>query len=176
MKTNLQMNVTIVWDIVTCMWTDVSKERVTSIFRAENKLKKKNVASRWHAPPKRRFIYGLHGDISQKTTTFILPGYLLHAGLSLAWISTLKVEMKRSSETLVHIQTTWRYIPEDGNIHNYRCDNLISKLRNNSLLHNICEHQQIIEWAIIINSGLLWVNHLRKMPFSSSVSSRGNHL
>jgi hypothetical protein len=31
-----------------------------------------------------------------------------------------------SSETLVHIRTTWRFIPEDCNIHNYRCENLKS--------------------------------------------------
>jgi hypothetical protein len=29
-----------------------------------------------------------------------------------------------SSETSVHIRTTRCYIPEDGNIHNYRCENL----------------------------------------------------
>jgi hypothetical protein len=27
------------------------------------------------------------------------------------------MEVIRSSETSVHIRTTWRYIPEDGNIH-----------------------------------------------------------
>jgi hypothetical protein len=35
--------------------------------------------------------------------------------------------MKRlSSETSVHIRTTRHYIPDDGNIHNYRCENLKS--------------------------------------------------
>jgi hypothetical protein len=37
---------------------------------------------------------------------------------------TLKLEDIRSSETAVHIQTTRRYIPEDDNVHNYRCENL----------------------------------------------------
>jgi hypothetical protein len=30
------------------------------------------------------------------------------------------------SEISVHIRTTRRYIPEDGNIHNHRCENLKS--------------------------------------------------
>jgi hypothetical protein len=31
------------------------------------------------------------------------------------------MKLIRSSETSVNIRTTWRYIPEDGNIHNYCC-------------------------------------------------------
>jgi hypothetical protein len=37
-----------------------------------------------------------------------------------------KIEMVRSYKTSVHIWTTRRYIPEDGNIHDYRCENLKS--------------------------------------------------
>jgi hypothetical protein len=33
---------------------------------------------------------------------------------------------RRYSETTAHIRTTRRYIPEDVNIHNYRCENLKS--------------------------------------------------
>jgi hypothetical protein len=33
------------------------------------------------------------------------------------------MEEIRSSQTPVYIQPTPRYIPEDGNIHNYRCEN-----------------------------------------------------
>jgi hypothetical protein len=29
-------------------------------------------------------------------------------------------------ETSAHIRTTWRYIPEDGEFRNYRCENLKS--------------------------------------------------
>jgi hypothetical protein len=36
------------------------------------------------------------------------------------------MEVIRSSETLVYIRTKRRYIPEDGRIHNYRCENLKS--------------------------------------------------
>jgi hypothetical protein len=41
----------------------------------------------------------------------------------LGWYWTLKMEVIRSSETSVHIRSTRRYIPEDGNFHfhNYRC-------------------------------------------------------
>jgi hypothetical protein len=38
----------------------------------------------------------------------------------------LKVEVMYSSETLVQRRTTRRFIPEVGNIHNYRCENLKS--------------------------------------------------
>jgi hypothetical protein len=44
--------------------------------------------------------------------------------LQVARSSTLKMDVIRSSETSDHIRTTWRYIPEDGNIHNYLCENL----------------------------------------------------
>jgi hypothetical protein len=40
------------------------------------------------------------------------------------WFYTLKTEAIHSSETLVHIRTARHYISEDGNIHNYRCENL----------------------------------------------------
>jgi hypothetical protein len=44
-----------------------------------------------------------------------------------AYFSTLKMEAIRSSETSVDSQrTTWRYIPEDGTVLNYRCENLKS--------------------------------------------------
>jgi hypothetical protein len=37
-----------------------------------------------------------------------------HAGSSLADFSTLKMEAIRSSETSVHIRSTWHHISEDG--------------------------------------------------------------
>jgi hypothetical protein len=39
---------------------------------------------------------------------------------------TKKMEVIRSSETSVQIQITLNYSPEDGNILNYRCENLKS--------------------------------------------------
>jgi hypothetical protein len=38
------------------------------------------------------------------------------------------MEVKRSSETSVHIRTTKTYISEDSNIYNYRCENLKSNI------------------------------------------------
>jgi hypothetical protein len=41
----------------------------------------------------------------------------------LAYFSTLKMEAICSSETSVDCQwTTWHYIPEDGTLHNHRCE------------------------------------------------------
>jgi hypothetical protein len=41
--------------------------------------------------------------------------------------STLKMEAICSPETSIHFQpTTRRYIPEDGTLHNHRCENLKS--------------------------------------------------
>jgi hypothetical protein len=47
----------------------------------------------------------------------LTTSHLLHSGFLLGWVSTLKMELIRSSETSVHIRTTRRYIPEGGNIH-----------------------------------------------------------
>jgi hypothetical protein len=45
--------------------------------------------------------------------------------------STLKMEAICSSETSVDTQrTTQRYIPEEGTLHNHRCENLISYIEN----------------------------------------------
>jgi hypothetical protein len=45
----------------------------------------------------------------------------------------LKMEVICSSETSVHVRTTRRYIPEDGDFHNYRCENLKSYIFFTSL-------------------------------------------
>jgi hypothetical protein len=49
-----------------------------------------------------------------------------HAGSSLGNFSTMKMEALRSSETLVHRISTRRHIPEDGNPHSHRRENLKS--------------------------------------------------
>jgi hypothetical protein len=47
----------------------------------------------------------------------------------LAIFPTLKMEAKCFSETPVDFQpTARRYIPEDGILHNYRCENLKSSI------------------------------------------------
>jgi hypothetical protein len=48
-----------------------------------------------------------------------------------------QMEVIRFSETLFHILTTRRHIPEDGNIHNYRCENFKSCLAQIVIEHNM---------------------------------------
>jgi hypothetical protein len=45
---------------------------------------------------------------------------------SIADFSTLKMEVIRSSETLVHIRSTRRHIPKDGILHSHSRENLKS--------------------------------------------------
>jgi hypothetical protein len=59
--------------------TDVSEERIASIFRVEGKIRKfadedtvRTVTSRRYVPPKRRLTPHLHGATSQKNAFFIL--------------------------------------------------------------------------------------------------------
>jgi hypothetical protein len=51
-------------------------------------------------------------DVAQCRSWWMQP--LAHAASSLADFSTLKIEVVRSSETLVHTRSTGRHIPEDG--------------------------------------------------------------
>jgi hypothetical protein len=60
---------------------------------------------------------------------------MLQASFLLDWFSTLKAQVIRSAETSVDM-TTKRCIPEDGNIHNYRCENLESYIRV-SYVHSV---------------------------------------
>jgi hypothetical protein len=83
----------VIHNFAVCMWTDVSEERITFIFRFENHPSKKPDAG-------------------------------------------------RTSETHVHLQTTRPYIAEDGNIHNYRCENLLL-LQSNQHFITIREIHQI---------------------------------
>jgi hypothetical protein len=43
-----------------------------------------------------------------------------------AWASCSRLEAERSSETSVHKRSARRHIPEDGILHNHRCENLKS--------------------------------------------------
>jgi hypothetical protein len=73
------------WRCVDLTLTDVSEERIASIFRKEKSVSEYFILQ----PP-------------------------AHSGSSLADFSTLKIEAIRSSETSVHIRSTQRHIPEDG--------------------------------------------------------------
>jgi hypothetical protein len=52
------------WRRIDLVWTDVSEERIVSIFRVEN-LQVRNLF-----PPKRLFTQDLHGFTFQKTSFF----------------------------------------------------------------------------------------------------------
>jgi hypothetical protein len=83
--------------------TDVSEERIASIFRVEKSTSEEPA---W-------------ADVCR----LLLPAY---AGSSLADFSYLKMET-RSSETSVHFTgSTRHHIPEDGILHSHRCENLKS--------------------------------------------------
>jgi hypothetical protein len=66
---------------------------------------------------------GPHIIVFQTDSSFCLA-ICSHASFLLGWFSNLKMEGIRFSETTAHIRTIRRYIPEDGNFHNYRCENL----------------------------------------------------
>jgi hypothetical protein len=75
-----------------------------------------------------------HTDYTASTREPMFPSHLLQSGFFLCWFSTLKMEVTLFSETLFHIQTTLRYIPEDGNIHSF-IHSFIHYLIIFSLLH-----------------------------------------
>jgi hypothetical protein len=63
------------WHRVDVVLTDVSEERIASIFRVEEKRRKstsEEPACRQYIPPKRRLTHYLHGATSQKTAFFIV--------------------------------------------------------------------------------------------------------
>jgi hypothetical protein len=62
----------------------------------------------------------------------VLPWNLMRDDFLLGSYATLKKEDIRLTETLVHVQTTWRYIPEDGNFHYPRGENLKSCVKEAS--------------------------------------------
>jgi hypothetical protein len=90
--------------------------------------------------------------------TEVSASHLLQVGFLLCWFSTQKTEVISSSETSVQVPTTRRYVLEDGNIHNYRCENLKSYIiRDNfnykqpvSNTTNILKKQMYIVLILII--------------------------
>jgi hypothetical protein len=68
---------------------------------------------------------GSKNKVSKKPELCLPPAFTLVS--CSAYSSTLKMEAICSSETSVDFQrTTQRYIPEDGTLHNHRCENLKS--------------------------------------------------
>jgi hypothetical protein len=72
------------WLRVDLMSTDISEERIASIFRVEPRMRNHHLTLvprprfslpgswRRYVPPKRRFTQDLHGATSQKTAFFIV--------------------------------------------------------------------------------------------------------
>jgi hypothetical protein len=89
------------WRRVDLVWTDISEERIASIFRVEKSASE---------------------DPAWAGVSKLQPPD--HAGSPLADFYTLKMEAIRSSETSVHTRSTRRHIPEDGILHSHRGENL----------------------------------------------------
>jgi hypothetical protein len=84
------------------------------------------MTSRW-IKNQRRFggTYQLH--LQGRRINRAIKQICFHTGFSLAYSSILKMEEICSSETSVDTQRSrLRYIPEDGTLHNHRCENLKS--------------------------------------------------
>jgi hypothetical protein len=99
----------IFWDIAPFFrWpsTDVSEERVSSIFRLEGKTKQK--------PRNKQAV---------NKTLFSACLILISC---LAYSSTLKVEKCYSGTSIDFQQTTWHYILEDRTLHNHCYENINS--------------------------------------------------
>jgi hypothetical protein len=72
-----------------------------------------------------KYHFHLQGKESAEEETSvqqILPSHLRSPVSRLIFI--LKMEVILSCETSFHIRTSRYYSPEDGNIHNYRCENI----------------------------------------------------
>jgi hypothetical protein len=92
------------WRRVDLVWTDVSEERIASIFRVEKSASEEPA---WAG-----------GCRLSRTQLGVFDWWLslqppAHAGFSLADFSTLKMQATCSSETSVHTRSTRRHIPED---------------------------------------------------------------
>jgi hypothetical protein len=118
------------WRRVDLLWTQVSEERIASIFRVEKLASEEPVwAGGWrlsHQSKNTQLYMFFDWRLSLKPPS--------RAGSSLADFSTLKMEAIRSSETWVHTRSTRRHIPEDGILHSQRRENLNC---NDFLLHYV---------------------------------------
>jgi hypothetical protein len=83
------------WNMAPCRFkTDVSEERLASIYRVEEiTWARKRVFLlpwrwRWHVPPKRRFITNPHSATSQKTVFFIVTTMKTSNPTNKKWVIT----------------------------------------------------------------------------------------
>jgi hypothetical protein len=97
------------WRCVFLVLTDISEERIASIFRVEKS-----------ATEEPTLTSGCVFD------WWLSVQPLSNSGSSLADFSTLKIEAICSSEKSVYTRPTRRHIPEDGILHSRRCEHLKS--------------------------------------------------
>jgi hypothetical protein len=88
--------------------TDVSEERIVSIIRMTRIGGLRTTLARCEEM--------FRSVLRLLVTDNVIPSYPI--------LVTLKKGVMHSSETAVHIRNKRRYIPEEGYIHKYRCDNL----------------------------------------------------
>jgi hypothetical protein len=95
------------WCRVDLTWTDVSEERVASIFRVENSAsdESERAGGCSHVSSKLRFTQDLHGATSQKTTFFIVTAVktsnLTSLSSSFAWYKYLIFCLRRTVELAI---------------------------------------------------------------------------
>jgi hypothetical protein len=107
------------WHRVNMVLTDVSEERIATIFRVE---KNKKIRKRKTSVSNTSLLVLAH-SISA------LPDFL-------PFSSTLHMQAKRTPETSVNTITTRRHIPEDCFLHSHRRDNLRSYIQPD-ILYNL---------------------------------------
>jgi hypothetical protein len=119
------------WRRVDLVWTDVSEERIASIFCVEKSAREEPV-----------WVGGCR--LSHQSSILAVFDWWLslqsaaHTGSSLADFSDLKMEAIRSSETSVHTRSARHHIPEDGILHSHRSENLKSCTENNPVSEVSC--------------------------------------
>jgi hypothetical protein len=126
-------------------WTDVSEERITSIFRVEKSASEEPT---WAGGSRR-----------------LLPP--AHVSSSLADFSTLKMEAIRSSENSVQFTKVTRcHIPEDGILHSHRCENFKSYIWFSSLANTVTPSFLQPQYSFLISVPLIRSHALTFSPLS----------
>jgi hypothetical protein len=116
------------WRCVDPSFTDVSEERIASIFRVNKSASGKPA---------------LAGQPKQLVLRLQPPA---DAGSPLADFSTLKMEAMCSFETSVNVGSTPRHIPEDDILYSHRCENLKSYLLDSIVnILAVCIRRSVIQ-------------------------------
>jgi hypothetical protein len=86
-----------------------------------------NISIFWDIPPFNPYVdvsaERITSVIKKSTCNRYLSRHLLYVSFLHGWFPSLKMEVIFAPETPVHIRTMRRYTQENGDIHNYRCEN-----------------------------------------------------